>query len=448
MIKNVIRSLILLIIVLVLLDCNVKQASNEIQIQVKGKIDDIAVNLVTDMTKGDFEKAYNQYSYTAEMLKAINAKFLKEQLWDHFISSYGPFKEVEGFSTSQNQGYDIISVKTTFEKLKININIVFDSSKLIAGINYTTDTENAIKDIPEDVNETIVEFGKSGWELPGTLTIPENGEKHPVVILVHGSGPNDRNESIGPNKPFRDIAWGLAKEGIATLRYDKRTFVYSAKFSSLSEFTVYDEVVEDVILAIQYLKTLENIDTNKIYILGHSLGGMLIPRIAQETVDVAGYIAVAAPVSHLEDIIIEQIRYINGLDGNITDDEKKAVELYEKMRDNVKKLDANTSFDHDELFGIPASYWLDLKDYNPAEAAKEISNPLLILQGERDYQVSMKEFEIWKDTLGNPGNVTYISYAGLNHILIKGTDKSQPDEYNIIGQIDDEIIEDIAAFVK
>lgn len=123
------------------------------------------------------------------------------------------------------------------------------------------------------------------------------------------------------------------------------------------------------------------------------------------------------------------------------------LEAYKAMRDNIKALKPGSDTPPEQLFGTPASYWLDLMDYNPAKAAKAIEKPLLVLQGERDYQVTMEEFELWKDSLGQKSNVTFKSYKGLNHLMIHGEGTPDPQEYNIPGKVDDQVIEDIASWV-
>ena len=409
------------------------------------KIEDTAVSLVTDMANGDFKKALENYAYDDQMKKALNEPLLKDQVWGYFVRTFGQFKEITGTLNSEAQGYDVVSVKTTFEAAKIYINVSFDSDRNIAGLTYLPDPEDEVNKAPGDVIETAVTFGKSGWELPGTLTTPVGDGPFPVVILVHGSGPNNRDEMIGPNTPFRDIAWGLAQKGVATLRYDKRTYTYIKKIQD--DITVYEESVEDATLAQKFLESESKIDKNRIYILGHSLGGMLMPRIADLTPDAAGYIIMSGPVTPLDDIIVEQVKYLSELDGNVTDQEKQSVQSAEATRDIIKSLTPDSKFTAAQLFNCPVSYWLDLKNYNPAEQAKSIMKPLLILQGERDYQVTMKEFNLWKDALGSKNNVTFKSYEGLDHLYLYGTEKSDPQEYYMPGRVDSRVIDDIGAWV-
>ncbi len=146
----------------------------------------------------------------------------------------------------------------------------------------------------------------------------------PAVVLVHGSGPQDRDETIGPNKPFRDLAWGLATYGIAVLRYEKRTRVYGQKLQQdkklLTSFTVYEETVDDAVSAVALLSQTPGIRPDRIFVLGHSQGGMTIPRVAQKDKQAAGFIIMAGLTRPLEDAILKQNRYllsISGLSGEM-----------------------------------------------------------------------------------------------------------------------------------
>jgi hypothetical protein len=230
-------------------------------------------------------------------------------------------------------------------------------------------------------------------------------------VLVHGSGPNDKDETFGPNKPFRDLAWELAERGIAVLRYDKRTKVHPEQFRG--NLTVKEETVDDA--------------------LGHSLGGMLIPRIGTAHPNIAGLIVMAGTTRPLEDVIVDQMQYLGG---NVTAAKAQA--------EKVKSLKPGGP----PVAGVPASYWLDLRGYDPPEAAKQLQQPMPILQGERDYQVTMTDFAGWKMALGSRSSVTFKTYPVLNHMFIPGEGKSTPAEYEKPGRVPEDVIDDIAGWIK
>ena len=271
-----------------------------------------------------------------------------------------------------------------------------------------------------------------------------------MVVLVHGSGPQDRDETIGPNKPFRDIAWGLATRGIATLRYDKRTRVYSTKLASMKKsFTVQEETIEDALAAVILLRETGGINADKIFVLGHSLGGMLIPRIGISDPNIAGLIVMAGTTRPLEDVILEQIEYITSLKEKLIESDKAGLESIKQAITKVKALKPADASSFDKtLIGAPPAYWLDLREYNPPESTKALKQPILILQGERDYQVTMVDFENWKTALSNRNNVEFKSYPKLNHLFIEGKGKITPAEYQNPGHVAENVIIDIAEWIK
>jgi uncharacterized protein len=412
----------------------------------------IAESLVSNLENGNYKEAIINFDDT--MRAQVSADKL-ETIWKTLLSQCGNFKEEQGTRYEAIGDYDAIYVICNFEKLVLDIKVVFNKDSQISGLSYTpakqttVDTTKIAESVPESVVEASVTVGSGEWALPGTLSMPKGEGPFPVVILVHGSGPNDRDETIGQNKPFRDLAWGLANKGIAVLRYDKRTKVYADKMRDSKTITVKEETIDDVTAAVALMQNTKGIDKRKIYVLGHSLGGMLIPRIAEKTQAAAGYIVMAGSARHLEDIILEQYQYILSLD-KVTTKSKKDEIINSVMTQvtNIKNLKPNDSKTEKELLGVPASYWLDLKDYNPAKAAKSIKKPMLILQGERDYQVTLRDFNIWKLNLSSNKNVTLKTYKDLNHLFMTGKGKSTPEEYNLEGHVSQNVIDDICSWVK
>src|SRR5690606_19112845 len=173
-------------------------------------------------------------------------------------------------------------------------------------------------------SEKFITLKSGTHELPGALTLPKTGSNFPVVIFVHGSGPADMDETVGAHKPFKDLAIGLANKGIASIRYVKRTTLYPKEFQKA--FTLKEEVEEDAIAAIEYSKTLTEVDKGQIYLFGHSLGGMVAPRIATVNKDLKGIVLAAAPARPFSDIAIEQNNYMLAQSGDTTAATKKAVE--------------------------------------------------------------------------------------------------------------------------
>lgn len=289
--------------------------------------------------------------------------------------------------------------------------------------------------------------------MPGTLTTPTEGGPWPAVVLVHGSGPNDRAETIGPNRPFRDLALGLASRGIAVLAYDKRSLTHGAAMAAVKGMTVQDEVVDDAVLAVDLLRATGGVDPARVWLLGHSLGGMLAPRIAEQANGLAGLVILAGAARPLEDLILDQTRYLAQRDGNVTAPERSVLEKVEEQVAAIEDPDLDAGTPAADLLGVPASYWLDLRGYAATAVAATLDVPILVLQGERDYQVTMADFALWKKALGTRDDVTLTSFPELNHLMMtapattstppgsKGL--SGPEEYQVAGHVDEAVIDAI-----
>ena len=251
--------------------------------------------------------------------------------------------------------------------------------------------------------------------LPATILLPDNCNDVPIVVMVHGSGALDRDEAIYANKAFRDIAEGLAAKGIATLRNDKRTFVYRQPVSTMDDETILDALAA-IRLAHRY--------SNRVYLLGHSLGAMLAPLIAERAADsLEGVIMMAAPARDLETVVREQFDYL-------------------------LPSGASPVYKEQQIEALRQRSPHYLLPQGQTAAAQRLSLPMLILQGERDYQVSMQDFQLWQQLLEEKNNVVFHSYPHLNHPFMPGEGKSTPMEYQIENHVAAYVIDDIAKFIQ
>ncbi len=289
------------------------------------------------------------------------------------------------------------------------------------------------------------------WALPATLTVPSGNGPFPAVVLVHGSGPNDRDETLGPNKPFQDLAWGLASQGIAVLRYDKRSLVHAGKLVALPNLTVKEETIDDALAAVALLRGTQGVDSKRIFVLGHSLGGMLVPRIGvADKNSIAGFVIFAGATRPLEDEWVRQYVYLYGLDGQITPKERAEIDGYKQQAMRIKQLTpADASRNNKEiLLHAPPSYWLDLRGYSPPTVALQLKKAFLILQGERDYNVTMEAFHDWQKALAKRADVSFKSYPKLDHLFLEGTGPASGADYARPRNIPKYVVDDIAAWIK
>jgi len=408
-------------------------------------------------------KVYGQFisgqgdSIYAALAQELQAKLSPAMFNNAFIQTenqVGKLQSAGEWKTDTIQGELIYYCDLKFERYPLRFLVAFNATGSVTTIRLMpipAPVASVGKPAAYDqtrIQERDVMVGADGFKLPGTLTLPLRKTKVPVVILVHGSGPNDRDETIGPNKPFRDIAWGLAEQGIAVIRYEKRTKVYGANFVPKGREADYDtEAVDDAVAAVAYAKTLSEIATDSIYVIGHSLGATLAPRIASRTHGLAGIVLIAGLARPLEDAIVEQTAYIASL-STTSAKEKEQLAALKKEADNIKKIG---SADFDDkiplLFNAPRSYWTFANGYKPVEVATKLSLPILVLQGERDYQVTMQDFGLWRMGLQHNRHAFFKSYPKLNHLLQEGEGKSIPKEYEEMSPVAAYVINDMATFI-
>jgi hypothetical protein len=380
------------------------------------------------------------------------------EFWDGLAGQTGAFQSVAGTRVQTVQGYQVVLVTSKFEKATLDVKWVFDSKSRVAGF-FVAPAEADVPWTPPgyakpaSFHEQQIAVGSAPWQLPGTLTLPKGAGPFPAVVLVHGSGPTDQDEAIGPNKPFKDLAWGLASRNIAVLRYNKRTLQYGKEMKAHEAgLTVNDETVEDARLAVALLAKRPEIDSRRIFVLGHSLGGTLAPRIAGGDAQVAGLVMLAGTTRPLEQVIVEQLKYIAGLDGKIAPEAQKRIDAAEQSAKEIESptLAADTKL---SVLGttIYGSYFLDLRSYHPAEAAAQLKIPMLVLRGERDYQVTSEDFDGWKKALAGKPEVTLRVYPGLFHLFMPssspGTGLGTPADYQKPGHVTEPVIEDIASWI-
>lgn len=410
----------------------------------RAKLESIATAFVDQLAHGEFETAREHFDKTMRMLSADRLG----KIWNGLIPDAGGFVERAGTREESMGTFDIIYVTCRFERKSLDAKVVFDTAAQITGLFFVpTYTPPPYTDTSRFIEREVI-VGSGEWAVHGTVSMPKGTGPFPALVLVHGSGPGDRDESIGPLRPFRDLAWGLASRGIAVLRYEKRTREHGMMFSNLKNgFTVREETVDDAVMAAELLRNTPAIDPSRVYVLGHSLGGMLAPRIGLSDTAIAGLIVMAGANEPLPPLMVRQYEYLFSLDGTISPEERKSIDAIKAFAKRIEKLRPSDSTSMEPLLGAPARYWLDLRSYDPLASARRYPHRMLFLQGERDYQVTMEQFARWRKALKGRIDVDFHSYPTLNHPFTSGTGKGTPDEYQIPANIPVEVIDDIARWV-
>lgn len=391
----------------------------------------------------------NYGAATAHFDTAMKAGVSAEKLgsaWQQLVAANGKLLHWDLTLRVTKNGEDVVVVPLKFEKNSDLAAVIAVNQKTgeISGLHFG--------DVPPSARPATsppyaaadkfysldVHVGSAPWELPGILTIPTNGKgPWPAVVMLGGSGPNDKDESIGADHPFKDIAEGLSSRGIVVLRYDKRTRVYGTKMDILHT-TVKEEYLDDAIAAINLLRSRKEVAKDHIFIAGHSLGGEIAPEVALRAAPVQGLILLAPGGRQFGEAIVQQMRFLGeGSHQQLDEIERKANEL------DKHQMPATENF-----LGMPASYFYSFDALNEVATARQLGIPILILHGGRDYQVIDKDIEHWQEGLKGVAHVRVETFPALNHAFIAGTGKPNPDEYNKPGHVDEKVVAAMASFIE
>jgi uncharacterized protein len=392
--------------------------------------------LYSAIRDGNFTAATSNFS--SAMKTALPADKL-QSAWQKTYGNQGPLRSWKIVDRTPVPGGDETTVELEFDHSKAMSTVaVASGTGEIGSVAFRFPKSNAPAISPpyadaSKFHSEEVTLGDSPEKLPGTQTIPNGTGPFPAVVLVHGSGPNDRDESVEANRPFRDIAEGLSSRGLVVLRYDKRTLLHT-----LGSVTVDDEVVIDAVAAVKLLRSNAQVDRNRIYVLGHSLGAFLAPEIAKKAWPVAGIILLAPPGRKLEQIIVQQVRYLH---------EASPEELVqiEHQANEISKHEMPAS---QTWFGVPASYYYDLDNRDEVAIARTLGVPILILHGARDYQVIDQDIDVWQKGLSGVARVKIEELPKLNHLFIAGEGAPGPKEYSTPGHVDIAVIDAITSFIN
>lgn len=382
------------------------------------------------------------------MLDAMNEEALATA-WREMLGKAGAFQSILSVrEDSPKDGYRTLVVTTRHAKAPMDVRVVYDKDEKVAGLWFSpgkVEWAPAPYAKPASFTEQALTVGTMP-PLPATLTLPKGVSSARAVVLVHGSGPNDRDETHGGVKPFKDLAWGLASRGIAVLRYEKRTMF--APNTLTGAFDQDDEVTFDARAAVSLLAGRSDIDGKHIVLVGHGQGGSMAPRIARGEPKIAAIAVLAGGTRPFDRALVEQTRYLLGLSG--VDEATRATRI-ELLRDELRRARSQgADAEIVEVDGVkaPRRYFRDLMTHEGHTIARELSIPLFVGQGGRDYQVTLEDFGGWKLALGASSDATIRLYPSLDHLFVRGDGPSTPDEYRWPGHVDGAVVEDLARWVE
>ncbi|WP_454792935.1 alpha/beta hydrolase family protein [Mycolicibacterium lutetiense] len=384
-----------------------------------------------------------------------------DQAWQETLHAHGRVTGLDkpAASPAQADGTHVTTIVIRCEYGPFQLRATIDPAGRVTTIHLqpaksADDGPDQISWEPPDYtsNTAFTEFdtiiGPAELAVPATLCLPTSGEPTAGVVVLGGSGPTDRDGTIGPNKPLKDLAWGLATLGIATLRFDKVTLTHPDTVAAQTRFTVLDEYLIHAAAAITLLHDHPAIDPRQIFILGHSQGATVALRIAEHQPELAGLICLAAAAQPIHHAAIRQLRYLAELD---TQPQRELQQALRELTRKAATVDENLTEETppSELpFGVPAHYWIDLRDHDPLTAVSQLKLPKLFLQGGRDYQVTIDDdLPMWQTVLNGQPNALVHTYPDDDHYFFTGTGASTPTAYQRPQHVDPHVITDIANWI-
>lgn len=395
-----------------------------------------------------------QHTFSPGLQKKLTAEQL-QLVWLGLFNQFGPLQSVgEASKTDNNSAIETV-LPLRFERQEQRLLLRFDSLKRVTAfiLQPASEAENwryPSYGRPDSYREFSMKVVSDTIQLPAILTLPKNCKNCPVVLFVHGAGPNDKDESQGPNKMFKDLAVGLASRGIASLRYDKRSFSYGPELmEDLRRLNIQTETIDDAVNALTLLRKVLEIDTNRIFVFGHGIGGMLAPAIVQQAnMPVRALILAAAAAKPLAELVFEQYVHLASKTG-FSKEETRLLKAQERAKQKALDPKLSQNYPQDSLpLALPATYWLSWQSYDVGTALWQINQPVLVLSGDADYQIPTETILHLKQKMMGREKLSYSNYPLLNHFLMPAAGNAGPEDYQRRNNVSEQVVVELEKWIR
>lgn len=406
---------------------------------------DAAAALLTEGGHGAVVDSFPEAFREPEMEAA---EALKQYWW----GLYGQYGEPDGVGDVTVGDDGEAAVELTFETGTETATVGVDPDGGVADFTFDPAYEPPAYVDRDGFVEREVTVDAGDVALDGVLAVPEGDGPVPGVVLVHGAGVHDADGSAGASKILKDVAWGLADAGVATLRYEKRLADHDVPDE---EFTLDRVVVDDAVAALDALDALgasDDVDDGALFVAGHSQGGMAAPRIAERHGGVAGVVSLdGPPTSTLDPEDADVIRYELDMHGEL--DEEQAAQL-EADRETARRINAGEFDDDETVWGRPGVWHRSLNEYDPTATASALDVPVLVaatFRVDEEVQPEMaaflrRRFEAWRDA-ALPDGSRVTMYEGLDHYFQPGFAPTNPLSVDFGGTVAEHVVDELADWV-
>lgn len=393
------------------------------------------------LRSGDFDAVVSRFD---DKLKSLLTAESLETAWNSVAPELGEYVGLVSAEGGGSANAYTVTVKDSFENGDLATMVTYDGEKKISGLFLKPLTAAPAGESTDVYKEESIEVGE--YALAGLLTTPAASDgTEPIVVFIHGSGTSDMNETVGEGQmtPFKDLAHSLAALGISSIRYDKRYYDHPELAADVNAVTIETETIDDANAAVALAQSL---GYDNIWIVGHSLGGMVAPFIASANDAVDGMVSMAGTLRNLAEVIYDQSAEAAAA-ADLTEDEKNAQLAAVKAQcDAILTL---SDEDTGKYFEMPASYWRSLNAVQGNRYIGALQKPVLALQGSADFQVYPDvDYPLWQTALEGRDNAECVLFDGLNHLFVPTAGKRDVSDYAVHAEIPAEVSQTIADFIR